>query len=47
MKDKVENIDVLNLESEKRNDFKKIPLFYKIIAIILIVILFFIPVFFV
>lgn len=47
MKDKKKNIDVLNLESDKRSNFKKIPLVYKILAVILIIILFFIPVFFV
>ena len=40
-------IDVLNLDSEKKNNFKRIPLVYKIIAIILIIVFFFIPVFFI
>jgi hypothetical protein len=41
------NIDVLNLDTEKKNNFKKTPMVYKIIAIILIIVLFFIPVFFI
>lgn len=45
MKDK--KIDILNLDSSKKNNFKNIPIVYKIIAIILIITLFFIPVFFV
>jgi hypothetical protein len=44
---KNKKIDVLNLETEKKSNFKKIPLVYKIIAVILIIILFFIPVLFI
>jgi hypothetical protein len=44
---KNKKIDVLNLETEKKSNFKKIPLVNKIIAVILIIILFFIPVLFI
>jgi len=40
-------IDVLKIETEKKRSFKNLPLSFKIIAIILIIILFFIPVVFI
>ena len=45
MKDR--KIDVLKIESEKKSNFKNLPLSFKIIAIILIIILLFIPVVFI
>lgn len=44
MKD--EKIDVLKIESDKKSNIKNVPLSFKIIAIILIIILLFIPVVF-
>lgn len=44
---KNKKIDILNLETEKKSNFKKIPLGYKIIAAVLIIALFFIPVIFI
>lgn len=45
MKDK--KIDVLKIDSDKRTSFKNLPLGLKIIAIILIITLLFIPVVFI
>jgi len=45
MKDK--KIDVLKINSDKKSNFKNLPLGFKIIAIILIITLLFIPVVFI